>query len=177
MPTQVCLLTTSPGQDLSGNTFWEFKDVLNTGRWRRIVQASRKTHYSDVKISPQWHQWLRQTRVDPPSIQEQMADVQRLSDLKQNARLADNRWAAKAKYIEKPKPAVTPQLSGDPQVDRVQAESMPGQPPREQKSQSAVGTPTAPSRDPWKEADKAGAHSGAGWAPESWSPPAVKRKS
>ncbi|KAI1612072.1 hypothetical protein EDD37DRAFT_456569 [Exophiala viscosa] len=163
------------GQDLSGNTFWEFKDVLNTGRWRRIVQADRHTHYSDVKISPQWHQWLRQTRVDPPSVQEQVADIQRMATLKQNARLADERWAAKAKYIEKPKPAVTPQLSGDPQVDRVQAESMPGQPPREQKTQSAVETPKAPPHDPWKEADETAPNPGAKWSPESWVPPSTKR--
>lgn len=39
------------GFDLSGNTFWEFKDAINTERMRRIVQYSSKTHYADVKIS------------------------------------------------------------------------------------------------------------------------------
>lgn len=39
------------GADLSGNTFWEFKDHMNANRLRRIVQYSRKTYYSDVKIS------------------------------------------------------------------------------------------------------------------------------
>ncbi|KAH0274182.1 hypothetical protein KCU84_g19818, partial [Aureobasidium melanogenum] len=28
------------GADLSGNTFWEFKDAINAGRMRRIVQYS-----------------------------------------------------------------------------------------------------------------------------------------
>lgn len=39
------------GADLSGNTFWEFKDALNANRLRRIVKFSRKAHYADVKIS------------------------------------------------------------------------------------------------------------------------------
>ena len=39
------------GADLVGNTFWEFKDALHAGRWRRIVKYSRKAHYGDVKIT------------------------------------------------------------------------------------------------------------------------------
>jgi hypothetical protein len=39
------------GADLSGNTFWEFKDALNSNRFRRIVQYRRRTHYGDVEIS------------------------------------------------------------------------------------------------------------------------------
>ena len=39
------------GSDLSGNTFWEFKDALNAQRFRRIVKYSKAGHYSDVKIS------------------------------------------------------------------------------------------------------------------------------
>lgn len=40
-----------PGQDLVGNTFWEFKDALNAGRWRRIVKFDPRTEYSEVKVS------------------------------------------------------------------------------------------------------------------------------
>jgi len=39
------------GADLAGNTFWEFKDALNSNRFRRIVKYPRQTHYSEVKIS------------------------------------------------------------------------------------------------------------------------------
>lgn len=39
------------GADLSGNTFWEFKDALNANRLRRIVRYTSKIHYADVKIS------------------------------------------------------------------------------------------------------------------------------
>ena len=39
------------GADLSGNTFWEFKDAMNAQRFRRIVKYSKQSHYADVKIS------------------------------------------------------------------------------------------------------------------------------
>lgn len=39
------------GQDLSGNTFWEFRDALNANRNRRIVKYNPKAHYGDVKIT------------------------------------------------------------------------------------------------------------------------------
>lgn len=39
------------GSDLAGNQFWEFKDALNSHRFRRIVKYSNDIHYADVKIS------------------------------------------------------------------------------------------------------------------------------
>ena len=156
------------GQDLYGNTFWEFKDALNHDRWRRMVKASRRTHFSDVRISPQWHQWLRQTRLDPPTLQEQAAEVQRQAQLKHNARLADERWAAKARYIEKPSPGPTPQLTGDAQQDIKREEQSVSQPPSSEKARNAVG-------DPWKQARETGSNPSATWAPESWVPGATKR--
>ncbi|KIW41933.1 uncharacterized protein PV06_05530 [Exophiala oligosperma] len=163
------------GQDLVGNTYWEFRDALNHNRMRRMVKADRKTLYADVQISPQWHQWLRQTRSDPPSLQEQAADLQRQATLKHNARLADERWAAKAKYIEKPKPTVTQQLSGDPQKDRAIAESTPEQPPRPEKCKSGVETPAQSPKDPWKQVEETGSNHGTNWTPESWVPGTSKR--
>lgn len=41
----------SSGQDLSGNTFWEFKDAVNANRLRRIVRYNPRSHYADVKIT------------------------------------------------------------------------------------------------------------------------------
>ena len=45
------LIFIQSGQDLSGNTFWEFRDALNSNRNRRIVKYSPKTHYGDVKLT------------------------------------------------------------------------------------------------------------------------------
>ncbi|KAG4028394.1 hypothetical protein MFRU_022g01120 [Monilinia fructicola] len=96
------------GLDLQNNTFWEFRDAINTGRMRRIVQAPSTTQYSDVKISPQWHQWLRHTRVEAPTIEELVGDVARQERLKILARQADERWNAKASFLDTPKMAQQP---------------------------------------------------------------------
>ncbi|KAH8789576.1 hypothetical protein BGZ57DRAFT_850472 [Hyaloscypha finlandica] len=92
------------GLDLQGNTFWEFRDTLSShkNRMRRIVQYPASTHYSDIKISPQWHQWLRHTRLDPPSLTEQSQDLMRQRNLKVLAAEADARWAAKPSFLDAP---------------------------------------------------------------------------
>ncbi|EEH36568.1 hypothetical protein PAAG_06986 [Paracoccidioides lutzii Pb01] len=90
------------GSDLAGNTFWEFKDALNAKRLRRIVKFNPKTHLADVKVSPQWHQWLRHVREEPPTIQEQQNDLLRQERMKYLARLADERWASKPSFLDKP---------------------------------------------------------------------------
>ncbi|OJD19672.1 hypothetical protein AJ78_00404 [Emergomyces pasteurianus Ep9510] len=90
------------GKDLAGNTFWEFKDALNAKRLRRIVKYNPKTHLADVKVSPQWHQWLRYTRQEPPTIQEQQNELLRQERMKYLAKLADERWASKPSFLDKP---------------------------------------------------------------------------
>ncbi|EXJ77853.1 hypothetical protein A1O3_09012 [Capronia epimyces CBS 606.96] len=164
------------GQDLQGNTFWEFKDTLNPGRWRRIVNTNRRTHFSDVQISPQWHQWLRQTRADAPSLQEQAADIQRQTLLKHNAQLADKRWAEKPRYIETPNSAATIPLRAAPEIDRASAEFMPGQPPQLQKTRTAAETAVhPPEADSLKNTQETGANPGANWQPQPWLPGSAKR--
>ncbi|ESZ89628.1 hypothetical protein SBOR_9987 [Sclerotinia borealis F-4128] len=91
------------GLDLQNNSFWEFRDAINAGRMRRIVQTLPSTQYSDVQITPQWHQWLRHTRSDAPSLEELVGDVARQERLKILARQADERWNAKASFLDQPK--------------------------------------------------------------------------
>jgi NADH dehydrogenase [ubiquinone] 1 alpha subcomplex assembly factor 2 len=92
------------GLDLQGNTFWEFRDALSSQqhRMRRIVQCPPTVHLSEVKISPQWHQWLRHTRIEPPSLNEQSQDLIRQENLKVLAAQADARWAAKPSFLNQP---------------------------------------------------------------------------
>jgi len=92
------------GLDLQGNTFWEFRDTLSSHqhRMRRIVQYPPSTQYSEIKISPQWHQWLRHTRQEPPSLTEQSQDLVRQRNLKVLAAEADARWAAKPSFLDAP---------------------------------------------------------------------------
>ncbi|KAK0637754.1 NADH-ubiquinone oxidoreductase assembly factor N7BML [Lasiodiplodia hormozganensis] len=112
------------GFDLAGNSFWEFKETYGAQRFRRIVKYSRRTHYGDIKLTPQWIQWLRHTRSDPPTIAEQQLDEIRQAQLKQLAAAADARWAAKPSALDPPpQPEPTPQLqSRDPAANAPQTE-------------------------------------------------------
>ncbi|KAH8816291.1 hypothetical protein F5884DRAFT_775662 [Xylogone sp. PMI_703] len=100
------------GFDLQGNTFWEFRDVLSQEpqRMRRIAQFPSSVPYSDISISPQWHQWLRYTRQSPPSLNEQSNDITRLETLKVLAAEADRRWAAKPRLLDHPEQAAERKL-------------------------------------------------------------------
>ncbi|KAK2768617.1 hypothetical protein FQN54_000473 [Arachnomyces sp. PD_36] len=167
------------GSDLAGNTFWEFKDAITAGRMRRIVKYNPKTHYADVKVSPQWHQWLRHVRPDAPTIEEQQNELVRQAQMKELARLADERWAEKPSYLDKPKEQQTgPAMrTSDPTYELGHKEEGTG-------VKNAVGTPeeveevgkkkSKKSKKPNPWAKEAGGPS-EGWQPESWTPGAAKR--
>ncbi|PLB40087.1 uncharacterized protein BDW47DRAFT_5778 [Aspergillus candidus] len=185
------------GQDLRGNTFWEFKDALNAGRFRRIVKFDPKTHFADVQVTPQWHQWLRHVRREPPSIQEQQQDVLRQMQIKQLARLADERWASKPSYLDKPATNATPAPATANPADAVTAPaatpaapaSTPDAPAAQeslpqQQTNPAAGTETKPKtddtttttkkdKDPWAAAGKGGPSEK--WEPAPWTPSAARR--
>ena len=148
------------GQDLTGNTYWEFKDALNAGRLRRIVKYRGRNYHSDVQVSPLWHQWLRYTRNEPPTMQEQTADVMRQTQLKHNAMLADARWEAKAKYIESPKP---------------KAQRQPIQTPRVRTEEASSGEKPEAKENPWAKLEETSKNPGSTWSPDAWTPGPRKR--
>ncbi|KAI9735893.1 MAG: hypothetical protein M1834_001359 [Cirrosporium novae-zelandiae] len=162
------------GMDLAGNTFWEFKDTLNSQRLRRIVKSSTSTHYADVKISPQWHQWLRYIRPFPPTLSEQQADVARQAQLKKLAQLADQRWAEKPSYLDMPKerqqlqPATHPRGPGGYTGKK--------KPEGKDNVKNAVDNQEEIKQDkkdnPW--ARERGLP-GENWQPEAWNPDTTKR--
>ncbi|KAJ5871412.1 uncharacterized protein N7529_003765 [Penicillium soppii] len=169
------------GQDLAGNTFWEFKDVMNAARFRRIVRFDPKTHFSDVQVTPQWHQWLRHVREHPPSIQEQQQDLVRQAQIKQLARLADERWASKPSYLDKPKNQQAPaQFSETPVNETTANAAHPASEPPASTSPETTPQPqpvsternTPKGENPWAQASKA--NPGAEWQPEAWSPNAKR---
>ncbi|EPS36266.1 hypothetical protein H072_10279 [Dactylellina haptotyla CBS 200.50] len=94
------------GMDLEGNTFWEFRDRLVATRPRRIMDFRGGVHsfvnYQEFKVDPQWHQWLRATRDDPPTINELEGDIIRKKVMQERARLADERWRKGGSYLRKP---------------------------------------------------------------------------
>ncbi|EAW10749.1 uncharacterized protein ACLA_052210 [Aspergillus clavatus NRRL 1] len=170
------------GTDLSGNTYWEFKDSLNASRYRRIVKYNSKTHYADVKITPQWHQWLRHLRAKPPSIEEQQQDIIRQIQIKRLAQLADERWASKPSYLDKPQtqqpaPATNtsdatinpPKETAHQKQNQTTHNAVSGTGAVEQKRD---GVPPA-KEDPWAKARSANSE---GWQPESWTPSSSSRR-
>ena len=142
--------------DLAGNTFWELHLHDTLLRPRRIAQPGHKrTHHSDIKISPQWHQWLRHTRDDAPSIEEQLRDVQRLANVKRLARLADERWASKPSLLDGPERRKAP-----PETPLEHTAAGP----------APVDGATARRETPVPEAFRKRGAPGEDWQPETWSP-------
>ena len=193
------------GADLQGNTFWEFKDALNSNRFRRIVRYSRKTHYADVQISPQWIQWLRQTRSEVPSILEQQQDLARQAQMKQLAAAADERWASIPSYSDSPKlhqprPAMEPRDGGGygnntgenaTKANEEEAlgvksvvgsqEELASEPDRQTASEQVKQPerkPTERKRGRKREAENPWTKAGGGdsWQPQSWTPGASPRR-
>ncbi|PVH99543.1 hypothetical protein DM02DRAFT_614961 [Periconia macrospinosa] len=175
------------GYDLEGNTYWEFKDNLNANRFRRIVEYSRKTHFSDVNVPPQWMQWLRHTRYEPPSIADQKAEVYRQERMKVLAAQADARWAAKPSALDAPDKQQPVQMlqSQDPSSGirqmNVDQEAIDNHAAEEKDTAADAGAPTLKTRkrmrtepkdSPWKQAPK---NPGDEWQPAQWSPGPAKR--
>ncbi|KAK9237807.1 hypothetical protein V1525DRAFT_402974 [Lipomyces kononenkoae] len=81
------------GTDLEGNTFWEWHNLNNPGRPRRMVQLrTAKKDYVDYKLPPQWNQWLRHVRGLPPTIKELMQDEARIAGIQAKVEAAEQRW-------------------------------------------------------------------------------------
>jgi NADH dehydrogenase [ubiquinone] 1 alpha subcomplex assembly factor 2 len=144
------------GHDLHGNTFWEFRLTNDPNeRWRRIVKYPRSTHYSHVKVSPQWHQWLRHTRSDPPALDEQQGDLVRQARMKRLAAEADARWEAKPRVMEGP--AVRRKLQQPAPALETEQQQKP------------------PAEDPWAKAKAKASGPGETWQPAAWDPSAPKK--
>ncbi|POS79578.1 hypothetical protein DHEL01_v202024 [Diaporthe helianthi] len=174
------------GLDLQGNTYWEFRDLRGDPsdprtRWRRIVQYPRDIHYGEVKVPPQWHQWLRHTRDAPPSIPEQHAEVRRQQQMRLLAAEADARWAAKPSLLDAGVPGgqaglgqPSPALGATSMVGGGGSQGA-GAVPREESTRRDVvaAAEDAEKKDPWKQSRRGGPSED--WQPQAWSPPAPKR--
>ncbi|KAK9449131.1 uncharacterized protein V1518DRAFT_417242 [Limtongia smithiae] len=125
------------GMDLEGNTFWEFENRNNPGRPRRIVELlGPKKAYIDYKLPPQWNQWLRHVRIDPPSIEELDGEQSRLAGLAAKVAAADARWrSVPLKDSPVANNSVSPQ--GMPGMDSIDANA----------ATAAAGTEAPPSSE------------------------------
>lgn len=159
-----------PGFDLEGNTYWEFRP-RGVERLRRIVDHPRSTHYSDVHVTPLWHQWLRYTREQPPSIEEQQNEVIRQARMKHLASAADARWEAKPRLTDAPG-AATGQRA--PTLGSAEHTKEASKGPVAEKGVNVEGAQEkADAADPWA---KAKAQSpGEKWQPTAWDPTGSKK--
>lgn len=83
------------GYDLHGNTYWEFSPDGNMQRLRRKMEPYQEYVFQADYFStvpPQWLQWLRRTRPQPPTLDELLADKFRQENLKSLSRQADEKW-------------------------------------------------------------------------------------
>lgn len=171
------------GTDLKGNTFWYFKPSRAVTRPRRILRNNPNIPYSDIEIPPSWHQWLRGTRDTPPSLREQIQDVQRQRDLKQLAAAADARWAAKPSVLAKPRRGNLELGVGDGEVEGTVGRRWEEGQRREGEERVEKGMSEGEKRErgervkkeeqnPW--ARQRGS-AGEGWQPEAWTPGPVNR--
>ena len=106
--------------------------------------------------------------------------------MKHNAQLADQRWAAKARYIEAPakqstenRGSSTGNMAGAKEIREGQETIKGGDAPKtepdyKQGVRSAVDTPKPDAKDdPWKNAAGTPAK---GYQPEAWTPGAARRR-
>lgn len=129
----------------------------------------------------QWHQWLRYVRHDPPSIEEQQRDLIRQAQIKKLAQIADEKWAAKPSFLDKPKtqqpaPATRtsdqtlhPTETSDPvsQTRPGVANRIKGQDEMQQEAVQSKKTKGVATNIPTGPGEK--------WQPEAWTPDASRR--
>ncbi|KAK7949588.1 hypothetical protein PG988_016227 [Apiospora saccharicola] len=142
-----------------------YQSSADDTRWRRIVKYPRSTHLSDVHVPPQWHQWLRYQRQDPPTISEQQGDVLRLARMKVLAAEADARWAAKPSFLDQPEQQPKRAVRDVPEPVATDGGAMAAQGGKETVTEEVKKE--LEKDDPWK---KAATGPSEDWQPAAWSP-------
>ncbi|PSK35563.1 hypothetical protein C7M61_004352 [Candidozyma pseudohaemuli] len=149
------------GYDLSGNTYWEFTIDGNMGRLRRKLEPFQQSifkvdHFESVP--PQWHQWLRRTRHDAPSLQELIDDQMRQQKMKILAQHADQKWQNEKLRLENES-----RIKLQAELDKVEAENKKfeeeinrakaAEAPEASEKPAEKGPEGGASADPWAAAD------------------------
>lgn len=149
------------GYDLHGNTYWEFTIDGNMQRLRRKMDPYEpllfKADYFST-VPPQWLQWLRRTRNDPPSLEELINDQVRQAKLKLLAQHADAKWEAERLRLEEEQ-----RLKLNAELQRTEREEREYQEKHQAKkdslgeyeqSQAKEDKHAQNEADPWKQADE-----------------------
>ena len=148
------------GYDLHGNTYWEFTIDGNMSRLRRKLEPFQeslfKLDYFET-IPPQWLQWLRRTKRDPPTLLELMEEQVRQQRIKILAMHADQKWQAEKHRLE-----YEQALKLQAELDRVELENkefelrqnaFPGDAGTSHRVDEVENQIEGKEKDPWAEAD------------------------
>lgn len=143
------------GYDLLGNTYWEFTLDGNMSRMRRKLEPYKESifkvdHFDTVP--PQWHQWLRRTRYEAPTLKELIDDQLRQQKMKILAQHADQKWQNEKIRLENEN-----RLKLQAELDRVEAENKKFEEEIAQKkaeaAKAAESEEAKKAEDPWAQAD------------------------
>ena len=161
-------------------------------RPRRIVKYPTHVHPGDIVLTPAWLQWLRHTREEGPSVQEQQVEVQRQENVKVLAQKADERWREQESFLDKPQDTAQELPLPTKPRDKGGYSAPEGSTPAPGGVQNMAGTQgevtetTKPQQDPKvdqqnkkKEKSPWETHRGApseGWQPAAWSPGKAARR-
>jgi NADH dehydrogenase [ubiquinone] 1 alpha subcomplex assembly factor 2 len=127
-----------------------------------------------------WIQWLRHTRHEAPTINEQQLDEIRQAQVKLLAAQADARWASKPSYLDAPSkpvdfapisPGDTSTIDTSNEADTKEAESGPL---IEAENQDSIRAKRARKDVRWEELTLG--RSDGGPQPQPWAPRSVKRR-
>ncbi|KAI5964105.1 uncharacterized protein KGF55_002047 [Candida pseudojiufengensis] len=136
------------GYDLHGNTYWEFTIDGNLSRLRRKLEPYApqvfKVDYFKT-IPPQWLQWLRRTRNEPPSLNELVGDQIRQRNLKILGKRADEKWKNEKLRLEQEE-----QLQDD--LKRIELGKSSQREPLQKEDDDIPKT--VEEENPWKQADE-----------------------
>lgn len=119
-------------------------------------------------MPPQWHQWLRYTRPEAPTLEEQTLEAARQDRIRVLAAQADARWEAKERVVADPRGREELPNKG-PAVPSVEGVKDTGSPEISTATGAAGHGETVGEKvkkeDPWAKAGQS-----EGWQPEAWSP-------
>ncbi|QIW95252.1 hypothetical protein AMS68_000770 [Peltaster fructicola] len=139
-----------------------------------------------------WHQWLRHTRHEAPTIKEQELDVARQAQMKQLAARADERWRSQESFLDAPArqqtaPAIGVKDPGGyaPQTEPTQHQGVSNvvEDPQKVKAASAGknvdegrfrGSTKEREDSPYARVNRGGPSEN--WQPQSWTPGSAQRR-
>ncbi|KAF9963115.1 hypothetical protein BGZ70_007624 [Mortierella alpina] len=177
------------GKDFEGNLYFEKPDP-NGGRWpRRTVELANpelsEANYDDANIAVQWQAWLRNTRLDAPTIAEIQRDEARKQLTVARAKALDQAWqdrkAELALEQAQGRQALlgqnTASSSGNKETTESETQAASGSLPEEDEAAKSAARKQIEEREAARKTGfKPQVQQGDTFEPQAWSPMAARRR-